>query len=317
MFLAGYFGGTNIGGGSDRGRETHDHTSVEMIGIFNPYDADQIAEFEDTIAIALDARQQIILEVSSIFWRTEWEPGLPKPLHWTPRATVTNGAIDPTEARDRWTIVAEVLDRLRAWANVRYGFHFDEAFSRAYERLYAGLPWGVPTPDQQKTIDSAKQQLAAEIRAVNAFIKQLRPDLRILMNFSGPELYGPWMAPSRLMPSPTADAYGADLVSFDLYRDTPFDEWQFDALVDILKRTFPGKPYLLVIDGMVWPHETADEKVAYLQRRYDTARRDPLCWGLMAYTWNDLNTTFEGRGVRHEPTLQAFYRQTFGEITNQ
>jgi hypothetical protein len=278
----GYFGSGYIGGGDQHGKEIADHADLGMVYWASGNVPGSVETIRQNAANGL----RVILNVCSAAWHTSFEGGT-----WTLRA---DGAI--------WDALDQAITAAGLWPNVAAFYHIDEPFSRT--SIY-----GTNRP---------KDDVAADVRIVNTFLASRKPDLPRIVCFAYTELYA---GHGSEMTADSSDAYGYDVVAFDLYSDTTHwdnhlnDPRLFAHSLNELKRRCPGKPIMLVPDAAMWPGDTQDRKLARINAIYDIAKSDPQIVGMLGYSWNDRNTGTQS--VRNLPWMLERYTQIGKEITGK
>lgn len=261
---------------------TADHCTVGTVDVWDCSDARLVHALAKLRGMR-DARMIAILNLHRVCNRTQWDDYDERLLHdadltWTARLDL--GALDKLDA---------ALTSTGLWSVVRATTAIDEPYTRS-------IQFG-------QNLD----RCATNLRLVHGYLKQRWPHLLIYLNLAAKEYLPEY---PEFMPQPSSDAYGADVVGFDIYSDalplgdTRASEQTYGSYKYILgrvKRLCPGKPILLVPDGKMFPGDTLPAKLQRISDIHEIAQRDPWVVGLLPYRLEELT-----------PEIRAHYKALAG-----
>jgi hypothetical protein len=270
----GYYNGTAA---------TADHCNVGYVDVWDCSD-ERLERALSELRALRAAGMLAILNLHRLCCRTQWDEHgeridiLPE-LTWTMRLDV--GALDKLD---------DALTREGLWwPTVAVATVIDEPFSRFV------------------TYGQNAHRSAANLRLIHGYLKRRWPTLLLWLNFSAVELI---RDRPEFLPQPSADAYGADVVGFDIYTDAlPLGDprtGSFQALIENLKQLCPGKPIVLAPDGLMFPSDTLPAKLQRIDDIYAIAQGDPQVVALLPYRWEEMT-----------PDLLAHYRVIGKAITRK
>lgn len=275
-------------------------SNLAIVTYWNPHEQEQVDKALSALHVCAKRKLKVMLSVQDIFYRTEkawdpyWDPKWTEADEWTIRGHhATN---DYREALKRFALMQQQIESQGLWPIVKFITVIDEPWTRRYK--------------QDKAL------VAVELRGIHQFLASQLPRVQRFLNFSGPELWSPWgnLTPQRIIPEPYGDAYGAQVVSFDLYTDTPHTWPQYLGLKGELDKRFPRQLKMLVPDAMLYPHDRLEDKLQRIRQIAEVGFVDPLCLGWLGYGWN---STPEFTGAKAQPEIRRLYAELNAQIMGE